>query len=152
MDDSDDSSDDGEDMDDSDDADDDNSDDDSSDDDMDDLDGALDDLNALGPCMDAAIAWASIALAPLTLMSPDVTEEQIEELNATIEEMEADIPEEIADDLLVIQEAFAEYAEAFDADGTLDLQALEAMGEMMESDEYVEASENVDAWFTENCG
>ncbi len=113
--------------------------------------GDLGDLGQMGECFDASMTWLGVAAAPFLAMDPDLTEEELAEAQAQFEELGSTLPDEIADDIEVMADAFAEFAETFDPDGGMDFEAMAEMGEVFDSPEYTEASENIDAWFAENC-
>ncbi len=103
-------------------------------------------------CLELAQAGAKVAQAVDPSGNFDA-----EGVAAFYEELAANAPEEIQDDLLVFADYMEEVAEAFQgidlssgaAPSPEDLQALQALGDI--GPEVQEASENLSAWATENC-
>ncbi len=103
-------------------------------------------------CLELAQAGAKIAQAANPSGDFDA-----EGVAAFYEDLAANAPEEIQDDLLVFADYMEEVAQAFqgidlssgETPSPEDLQALQALGNI--GPEVQEASENLSAWATENC-
>ena len=119
------------------------------------------DLGNLDDCLEASAAFLQITLIPLGAAFGG-SEEDMAELEQSLEELDASIPDEVSDDYQIVREAYADYAEAM---GGLDLSGdptalldpdvadqLEEASAALEDPEVVEAQENIQAYFEELCG
>lgn len=123
--------------------------------------GDLDDLDLgiLGDeeCANVGLAYATISLGALGAMFGGAMDDgELDEMEQELEDLEAEVPDQIADDFEVIRGAFAEFGEAL-GDGGGNImdpeyqEQLEEAGAVLESDEVMEAQSNIEAWLTENC-
>ena len=110
---------------------------------------------ATGECSTLVTAAASVATA---FSGTGVTAEA-DETQAQFEEFAENAPDEIADDLQVLAEAYEEYADAL-ADVDIEpgqapdaetLQEIQAAIASIDQVEVTEAAANVNAWTTANC-
>ena len=118
------------------------------------------DLGNMGDCVEAAAAFAQVTLIPLGLTF-GATEEDLAELQDSLDELDASIPDEVKDDYEVLRDAYAEFGEVMsgvdftDPGAMLDpdtADAMEEAGALLETPEVQEATDNIDAYFSENCG
>lgn len=104
-------------------------------------------------CFEIAAAYAAIGLGALGA-SFGVSESELAELQDSIRELEASIPNEIAGDFEVFADAFGEY---FETIGSLDLMnpanaaQIEAASQTLESPEVLEAQANIEAYLDREC-
>ncbi|MCD9623723.1 hypothetical protein [Rhabdothermincola salaria] len=118
--------------------------------------------NALGmfgddECTNVGLAYATISLGALgSMFGGAMEDEELQEMEDELAGLGAEIPDEIADDFEVIQDAFAEFGEALGEGGgnIFDPEYQEKMeeaGAALESDEVTEAQANIEEWLAENC-
>lgn len=122
--------------------------------------GDLDDaLGMFGDdeCTNVGLAYATISLGALGSMFGGAMEDgELEEMENELADLEAEIPDEIAGDFEVIQDAFAEFGAAL-GDGAGNIfdpeyqEKMEEAGAALESDEVTEAQANIEDWLSENC-
>ena len=110
--------------------------------------GDLGDLGDVlgGECLEFAVAYASLGLAILGAAD----ESAAEELSATLDELDASVPEEVQDDWEVVRGAYEDWAEAISENGILSDEATEASEALSEGD-VAEAQANIDAYLEEAC-
>jgi hypothetical protein len=110
-----------------------------------DTDSTMPDLDDLGECMEVSFAYAGLALASLggAMGGEELSDADMAELKDTIAELQGDLPNDIQDDFAVVADAYNELFEKGWTSG--DAQAA------LESDEFTEASENVQAYIDELC-
>ncbi len=114
-------------------------------------------------CLDAAQGMAAAMGAYTTGMAQafggSLDEESLQLSADQLEAMAEAAPDEIKDDLDVIAEQLAAFYTAlaesgYEAGTTPDaeqLAELSALAESMDNDAFEEASDNINAWFEENC-
>lgn len=115
------------------------------------------DMGNLEECMAVSTAWLSIVGAPLAALGGQMTEADIEEFNAQLEELESQVPDDIKGDMAIVGEAYAEYFQAMgelmqEGDLLTNADKLEELGEKIESPEVSEAEANIEAYLDETCG
>ena len=107
-------------------------------------------------CQAAIAAYGSIFTSAMGGSSM-LDDAQKQELEDSISELQAKVPEELEDDIAIISDAYEAY---FAALGDLDLSdlmnpdnagQLEAAGEKIESSQVEEAKQNIEDFFEENC-
>lgn len=98
--------------------------------DMSDIPGATSDCIAVG------LAYAATAAGAIGMTS------EVDDLNRQLEDMKGEIPEELLDDLQVIEDAFA----VIESDGFI------AAGQAMNTPEFEQAQANIETYLNENCG
>jgi len=91
-------------------------------------------LGDLGDCLEVSLTYAGLFLG-----ATFATDEQMAEIEQSLEEIKGKVPADIQDDMEVIAQGMA------DADGIVGL------GEFMDSDEFKEADANIQAYFEETC-
>lgn len=87
----------------------------------------------------------------------DATPELFQEVSDAFEELSGEAPAEISDDMATVASALASFAELFaelDPDDPESLAILEEEAERLaeETDRLAEAGENVETYFSEECG
>jgi len=126
--------------------------------DIDDLKDAIDQMDdgPGGDCVAAGLAFFQLALAPVGFMA-GATDADIEQLRSDAEELRTEIPSEIRDDFDVYADGMEEYANAMKGADLSDIfdpetqQKFEQAGEILDSDEMQQASENIEAYFERVC-
>jgi hypothetical protein len=104
-------------------------------------------------------ALVSAATSAATAFSGTGTKEDVDEAKAQFQKFARTAPGEIRDDLQVLADAYAKYADGvagvnIEPGETPDaetLQELEAVLESIDDAEVTEAAANVNTWTTENC-
>jgi hypothetical protein len=104
-------------------------------------------------------ALVTAATSAATAFSGTATKEDVDEAKAQFQEFAKTAPAEIRDDLQVLADAYAKYADelagvSIEPGETPDaetLQELEAALESIDEAEVTEAAANVNTWTTENC-
>ncbi len=111
-------------------------------------------------CAEAVGAWSAAAIAAGAAATDSTAdlEQSIDQLEA----FAAAAPEEIRDDLTLVYQAYGDFVAAMQASGydpssgtipTEDqIAALEEASQSLQGADIEAASENVSAWFDENCG
>ncbi len=123
-----------------------------------DLADGLDDLNDLGvvsgDCAQASLAYFSLSMQALGA-SFGGDQAALDEMQSSIDELEAEIPSEIEDDFTTYADALQQYGEAM---RDLDISELATGGddvqqaaELMESSDVTEAQANIEQYFEDNC-
>lgn len=110
-------------------------------------------------CLEASAAFLSAAGGAAALFGG--ADEELERSLADLEDLGDDVPDEIKDEFELFVEVYNDVVEEFadlDYDPTSGeapseeaMAALTALGERFEDSEFQEASERIQAWFTENC-
>jgi hypothetical protein len=110
-----------------------------------DSDTSIPDMENLGECMEISFAYAGLALASLggAMGGEELSDSEMDELRDSIDELEKGLPKDVQDDFAVVAEA---YDTLFDK-GFMSKDAQAAL----DSDEFTEASENVQAYIDELC-
>ncbi|HEX7094980.1 MAG TPA: hypothetical protein VF183_03795 [Acidimicrobiales bacterium] len=103
------------------------------------------DLAEAGDCFQLALSYGAVVMAALGggLGGQELSDAELEELRNGIEELRGAFPEEIRDDFEVVADAYNELFEK----GLLSEDAME----VLESDEFVEADENIQQYLDEHC-
>lgn len=96
----------------------------------------LSDFGNLGECMEAAAAYAGIALSALG------GEDAAKDAEKALEGMKANLPDELHDDLELVANAYA----------TMAKEGLIEGGEAVDTPEFNEASERISDYFDKECG
>jgi hypothetical protein len=111
----------------------------------DDTDSSIPDMENLGDCMQISFAYAGLALASLggSMGGEELSDADMAELRDSIDEIREGLPKDVQDDFEVVAEA---YNTLFDK-GFMSEDAQDAL----ESDEFTEASENVQAYIDDLC-
>lgn len=107
-----------------------------------------------GDCLQFQFAYSSLTMSALFTAGAD--DAQVQELEDALADMQANVPDEIADDVAIVSDAFRESMQLGIQGGLAggrepsddDLAEAEAV---LESPEVVEAQDNIDAWLIENC-
>lgn len=110
-------------------------------------------------CLEASGAFLAAAGGAAAVFGGG--DQDLQDSLADLEEFAGDVPAEIRADFEVFVDAYAEFADAF-ADLDFDpssgeapdeetMAALQALTEDFEESEFQEATENIQAWFEENC-
>lgn len=94
------------------------------------------DLGDSGACVALGLAYASSAAAAIGMT------EDVDQLSQEFEQYKGEVPEELRDDLDVVEQAFA----------TMQQDGLLAGGEAMSSPEFEQAQANIEAYLNDNCG
>lgn len=124
-----------------------------------------DDVSAFfsGDCRDAIAAFQSALASVGGAFTPGGDTAGAEQTAALLSEIADEAPDEVADDFVVLADAYAEFARAL-ADAGVDfedpstfqdpdaLAALSSVGEAFDDAEVTEAADNIEAWFDANCG
>lgn len=106
-----------------------------------------DELDALGgECLDFAVAYASLGLAILGATD----ESAADDLSATLDELDASVPDEVQDDWETVRAAYEDWATAISENGILSDEATEASEALSEGD-VADAQANIDAYLEEAC-
>jgi hypothetical protein len=110
-------------------------------------------------CVEAATAYAAAVTSAGQVFAGagENVESDLEKLQAYADKA----PDEIKDDLKVVAEAYSDFVTGYadiDYDATSgkpptqeQADALEELGKKLDNDEVTAASDNVSAWFDENC-
>jgi hypothetical protein len=110
-----------------------------------DTDSSIPDMESLGDCMQISFAYAGLALASLggSMGGEELSDADMAELRDSIDEIREGLPKDVQDDFEVVADA---YNTLFDK-GFMSEDAQDAL----ESDEFTEASENVQAYIDDLC-
>lgn len=110
-------------------------------------------------CLEASAAFLSAAGGAAALFGG--ADEELERSLADLEKLGDDVPDEIKDEFELFVEVYDEVVEEFaeldydpssgEAPSEEAMAALTALGERFEDSDFQEASERIQAWFTENC-
>ena len=111
----------------------------------DDSDTSIPNMENLGECMEISFAYAGLALASLggSMGGEELSDDDMAELRDSIEELQKGLPKDVQDDFAVVADA---YDTLFDK-GFMSKDAQEAL----DSDDFTEASENVQEYIDELC-
>jgi hypothetical protein len=117
-----------------------------------DFEDAFDGLS--GDCMQAGMAYFALSMQALGAAF-GMSDSDIEEMQDQINELKADIPSKIEDDFEVFADALAEYAEAMKGMNLGDLMNgssdAEDAAKILETPEVEKATQNIEAYFDEEC-
>jgi hypothetical protein len=128
-------------------------------------DGPQSDLDGYftGECADAVGAFNDAIASAGTAITGGPDDATLEDTAAQLEAVADAAPDEISDDFGVLADAYAEFAQVL-ADAGIDLEdpssfqdpdavaALQSVGDIFGGEELEQASTEIEAWFTENCG
>lgn len=127
-------------------------------DDLDSLPGDLGDLGDLGEgleglddfmdsdCLEFSLAYSTMFLGGLGLFGGDP--EAVEQAQDDLAEIEASVPDEIADEFAIVSEAYGEFYEAM---GDSTLSEMGDIDDPMSDPEVEEASDAINTWLEEEC-
>lgn len=110
----------------------------------------------LGSCMNSALAWATLVLEPLGVMTGS-SQADLAKMQADAASLRAQIPASIKDDFdtyVKAIQAFSDSLRGVDMSNILDpaVQAkLQKASDAMDTPAVKKASDNVEAYFTKNC-
>lgn len=113
-------------------------------------------------CLGASAAFLSAASGALSVFGGGGSDDELEESLAALEDFGGELPDEIQDDFEVFVDMNTEIVDAFadigfdpssgEAPNDEQMAALEEIGRRYEESGFQEATENIQAWFEENCG
>ena len=116
--------------------------------DLEDLTGStIPNMDNLGDCLNFSLAYASVFLAGLGALG-GMTEEDVAQAQADLEELQGSVPEELADDFATVSEAYSAYWEELVGTSLMDMGDIE---DPMQDPDVAAADENINAWLDENC-
>ena len=112
----------------------------------------------LDECLKAMTAFSSVAAAATAFMQPGTTQEDVDKLNAQIDEVKKGLPPELKADLDVWADAYAEYAktlgEIMNNGGYANpdnLDKLTKASEIFDQSGFKDANDRISAYFDKSC-
>jgi outer membrane murein-binding lipoprotein Lpp len=122
-------------------------------------DGSIDDLDGLfgGDCVKAYTAFIGFMGSSAGVLGGGMPDEELAEFEAQFDEFKSGLPSELVDDFETVAAALDEFYTALVGVDTNDYvnpatqQKLEEASKALESSEFESASDNIQAWFEENC-
>jgi hypothetical protein len=95
-----------------------------------------------GDCIAVASAYASVTFALLPVLFGGSEQFDAGELQATLDSLSGSVPPELAGDIQTLTDLAAQSSG----------KSLTEASELLDSQEWTTASDNIDAWITANCG
>ncbi len=115
--------------------------------DLGDLGDDLGDLGDLGgDCLEFSLAYSGLYLSVLGA----VDEESAQEIQDSIDELNASVPDDIADDFETVSAAISDWVDAISEYGLLSEEATQA-SEALDEGDVAEANQNIEDWLAEEC-
>ena len=112
----------------------------------------------LEECLNAMTAFSSVAAAATAFMQPGTTQEDVDKLNAQIEEVKKGLPEELKADIEIWAAAYSDYAktlgEIMNNGGYTNpdnLDKLTKASEVFDESGFKEANDRISAYFEKSC-
>lgn len=93
-------------------------------------------------CLTVAFAYASVGLSAAAVALGGSSQFDAAQLRQSIAELQDAVPAEVADDVQALADVAAQ------ADG----KSLNEVGDLLNSDQFTNASNNIAAWLDQNCG